>query len=58
MVKFIPQPKAISRQPNNTVAIKLPQELIAPFYDLCAKTGLSPSRLGHQCIKFALDNMK
>lgn len=57
-MKFVPQPATTTRQPNNTVAIKLPAELIEPFYDLCKKTGLSPSRLGHQCIKFALDNMK
>jgi hypothetical protein len=57
-MKFVPQPNASKRQPNNTIAVKLPPELIQPFYALCEKTGLSPSRLGHQMIKFSLDNMK
>jgi hypothetical protein len=58
VAKFVPQPPETIRKPNNVVSVKMPTELIEPFYALCKTTGLSPSRLGYQCIKFALENMK
>jgi len=46
------------RKPNRIVSVKLPPELVEPFYQACRDTGLSPSRFGAQCIKFALDRME
>lgn len=56
--EFVPEVAKSNRVENNTVACKLPPDLIAPFYALCEKTGLAPSRLCGQMIRYALENMK
>lgn len=56
--EFVPQVAKSKRVNNPTLACKLPEELIAPFYALCTKTGLAPSRLCGQMIRYALENMK
>lgn len=58
MAKFVPQAPPTKRIANDIVSVRLTPEIIAAFYELCKSTGLSPSRLGNQCIKFALENMK
>lgn len=55
---FQPEVPKTKRVNNEVVSCKLPADLIAPFYELCAKTGLAPSRLCGQMIRYALDNMK
>lgn len=41
---------------NDIVSVRLPSDLIDPFYKMCKDSGLSPSKLGAQCIRFALDH--
>jgi len=55
---FVPEVPKPTRVNNPTLACKLPEDLIDPFYALCAKTGLAPSRLCGQMIRYALENMK
>lgn len=55
---FEPEIPKAKRKPNETIACKLPEELRAQFYALCASTGLAPSRLCGQMIRYALENMK
>lgn len=58
MKKFIPEIPKTKRKVNEVVSIKIrDEETRKQFYDLCSKTGLAPSRLGYQMLKFALDNM-
>ena len=42
MQKFVPVPPTINRINDHVISIRLPKELIEPFYKLCAETGLSP----------------
>lgn len=56
--EFVPQVVKSKRVNNPMVACKMPEDVIEPFYALCTKTGLSPSRLCGQMIRYAIENMK
>ena len=55
---FEPVAPKTKRKQNETLAVRLSEDLREQFYALCAKSGLAPSRLGDQCIRYALENMK
>ena len=56
--EFVPETPASKRMKLETVSCRLSHDLIEPFYEACAKAGLSPSRLTNQMIRYALENMK
>lgn len=58
MTKFVPQVPETKRKVNDVVSVKMDMEMREAFYKLCETTGLSPSRLGNQMIKYAMENMK
>lgn len=57
MNKFVPELPKAKRKVNDIVSIKMDEDMRAKFYALCEKTGLSPSRMGNQMIRYAMENM-
>lgn len=58
MTKFVPERKSrIGRVHNDTVSVKLPDDIRHQFHELCERTGLSPNKLGGQMFRFALSHM-
>ncbi len=58
MKAFVPEAEKSKRVNNPVVSCRLDDDLIDQFYALCAKTGLSPSRLANQMFRFSLENLK